>query len=159
MEKQLGMNMYEIGYLVMPLVPEDAALSEHSAIKAGLEKIGAVIGRDEAPRLRPIAYSIPRRISDKKFNFTDAYFGWVRYEVDPSLTAAVRDLLDRRENLLRHLIISIDKKEIAAAEAALAAQANAAAVAPEADASDVQAEAPTEALIDKQIDEMIAPMI
>ena len=148
--------MYEIGYLVMPIVAEETAREEHAAICAGLEKLGAVISEDENPRMRPLAYSIPRRISDKKFNFTDAYFAWIRYEVDPSVAAAVKEMLDRRQNILRHLTISLDKKGLIAAAEAKAAREKAAAEHAAKAAPEAEGEMTNEQL-DKQIEEMLSP--
>lgn len=157
MEKERGMNMYEVGYLVMPIVAEETAREEHAAIRAGLEKLGAIISEEDVPRMRPLAYSIPRRISDKKFNFTDAYFAWIRYEVSPALAASVKEMLDRRENLLRHLTISLDKKGlIAAAEAKAAREKAAAEHAATVKTEEGETEMTNEQL-DKQIEDMLAP--
>ncbi|MES2953708.1 MAG: hypothetical protein V4674_04095 [Patescibacteria group bacterium] len=120
-------TLYEIGYVLMPLLTPENALEEAAQVKNGVEKLGAEMTEEGSPKMIPLGFPMPRRISDKKFNFQDGYFGWMRFRLNPSKISEVKDILVRREvhgSMLRHLLISVDEKALIAdakaAEAKLA---------------------------------------
>lgn len=155
--EEMNTKMYEVDYLVMPLLDEAAAQSLAASLRTGLTALSAEIAEEGAPKMVPLAYDLPRRIGEKKFTFTDAYFGWMRFHVEPSKQEAVKELFTRESQLLRHLIITLDKNALLAEKKQAEARAKRAAE-KSLENTEAEAKAPenAEAAIDKEIDSMVA---
>ena len=99
------MHIYEVSYLVVPTVSEDKVTEEVSAIRGALEGAGAAIIAEEFPKSRTLAYTMERSIESKKQKFNEGYFGWVKFESPVASILNIKQGLDKRANILRHLII------------------------------------------------------
>jgi ribosomal protein S6 len=115
-------SLYEVGYLVMPLLAPEAALEEHEAVKKGIESLGGKITEDGTPKMTGLGYPMPRRIGEKKYNFQDGFFAWVRFELAPVKSLVAKEWLDKRENFLRYLLVTVDEKALLADKAAVEAK-------------------------------------
>lgn len=154
-----NMKIYEVGYLVIPLLDETAVQSLAASLKSGLTALGATITEEGAPKMTSLAYTLSRRIGEKKFDFAEGYFGSFRYDAMPETAAAIKELFDREEKLLRTLIVSLDRNALLAEKKQAEARAKRAlekaaetAEAGEAGATPVEGEA----AIDKEIDNLLS---
>jgi len=98
-------RIYEVGYLVLPTLPEDKVAAAVGDLKAALEKSNAVVISDENPRVTRLAYSIEKVIDNKKNKFDTAYFGWVKFEAPAEAAQDLKGSLDRNEKFVRFMII------------------------------------------------------
>lgn len=98
-------HIYEVSYLVVPVVSEDKVTEEVSAIRNALEGAGAAIIAEEFPKIRTLAYSMERSIESKKQKFSEGYFGWIKFELPAVSISNIKQKLDNMPNILRHLII------------------------------------------------------
>ena len=106
LEKDFIPQIYELGYHVISLVPEEEVLGEVENLKSILEKHGAsFIGEEDLPKLISLAYKIDKKIANKKHIFDKAYFGWVKFEVNPLNLPMIHNEIKELENILRFLII------------------------------------------------------
>lgn len=115
-------KLYEIGYLVMPLLAAEAVTAEAEELKAGLVSLGATITEEGAPKVAPLGFKMSRRIGEKKYDFQDGFFGYFRFELEPTKALAAKEWWDKRTNLLRYLLIAVDEAAIIADEKAAAAK-------------------------------------
>jgi ribosomal protein S6 len=99
-------SIYEIGYLFVPTIPEDAILGKFSELKSYLEKKGATFIQEELPKMMTLAYEMNRTIANKKTWFSTAYFGFIKFEIEGSTIDLINKELSRNEDLIRFLIIS-----------------------------------------------------
>jgi len=100
-------SVYEIGYLLVPSVPEDQAATEGQKIGEIAEKAGASIVSQEGPRRRHLAYSIRRKTLAGAYDaFDEAYFGWVKFEVGTGEIEAVKKAVAALPAVLRFLLIT-----------------------------------------------------
>ena len=109
-EQNLNLNdrepkLYEIGFLLSPLVTE-TAVTETVA-----KEIGGVIltagGKVEAeinPVLTKLAYSVTKTINHKNYSYKDAYFGAVRFSALPDSISKISEILDKSTIVIRYLI-------------------------------------------------------
>jgi ribosomal protein S6 len=103
-------QMYELGYLLLPLVAQEKVSDEVLALRGIIESAGGMILEEETPKLRPLAYDISKSMANKKNKFDQAYFGWIRYQSGSSVTPSIKDAVEKRENILRFLIIKTVKE-------------------------------------------------
>lgn len=99
-------SIYELGYLFVPTIAEENILGKFSELKSYLEKKGATFIQEELPKMMTLAYEMSKTISNKKTWFSSAYFGFIKFEIEPSVIDSINKELARDEDLIRFLIVS-----------------------------------------------------
>lgn len=99
------MQIYEVGFHIIPIVSVDALPAEVNAIRSLVESNGGAIISEQAPESRELAYTLTRMTAGKREKFNSAYFGWIKFECPVGAVNTVKDTLDKNRNILRHLII------------------------------------------------------
>lgn len=106
MEKEvLEPRVYELGYHVLPFLSEADLEKEIDAIKKALTDLGGLPIKIGDPRLMELAYPMYKIIDNKRIEFNQAYFGWIKFDVAPDKMAEFKTFLDKNANLLRFLIV------------------------------------------------------
>ncbi len=100
-----GMQVYELGFHIVPLVAEENLAAEMATIKSTLEKYGAVFITEDFPKMKALSYPMRKKIDATNHNFKSAYFGWVKFETKPAELPAIKSELDLNKNILRFLLI------------------------------------------------------
>ncbi len=108
--KEDKVQIYEIGYLLIPSIPEEKVTSEVAVLKGILSKKGAEFIADEAPELRTLAYSMTKKIGASNNKFEQAYFGWFKFELSTKETESVKKAFDENPHMLRMLFITTVKE-------------------------------------------------
>ncbi len=98
--------IYEVGYLILPTVGEDALAPEVSKLKETLSDASAKVIGDEYPALINLQYEMTKRIDTKNVRFDQAYFGWIKFETEGESIEKIKKQLDLNKVLLRYIIIS-----------------------------------------------------
>ena len=99
-------KIYEVGYHIISSVSEENLPTEVEKIKAYLAKEKASILSEEAPKLRPLAYSIKKAFGGTYKTFDKAYFGFIKFELPEDGDIRNIDLsMKNNESVLRHLVI------------------------------------------------------
>lgn len=98
-------SIYEVGYLMLPSIPEENLGGEVTMLKDSLSENGAVFISDEYPKMMELAYEMSRSIANKKQKFSYGYFGWVKFECSTAQAKIIKDILDKNEKLVRYLMI------------------------------------------------------
>lgn len=106
LNKDMGdIQIYELGYHLLPTVPEEKILEEVAQIHAVIsESKGSVIG-EGAPVLKNLAYDMGKRIETKSLNFSKAYFGWIKFETERSGIENIQKKVEVLPSVLRFLIV------------------------------------------------------
>lgn len=148
-------QVYEVGYHLLPSVPEEEVASEVAKIHSILSENGASVIAEGLPLLRQLAYAISKKIETKTLNFHKAYFGWIKFEMDRGQVENLKNKITDLPKILRFLIIKtvrentmyspkvpVFKKELSREDTATEGE--------------VAAKTPaTEAEIDKSIDDLV----
>ncbi len=115
---------YEIGYLLSPLVLEEAILAMvDELVRTPVEKAGGTVTGTTPPKRQALAYQIGKAINHKRTNYREAYFGAVRFDAAPETLAAIKKDLDLAENILRYIMINLPRRaELPAAKRPLGAR-------------------------------------
>jgi len=99
-------KIYEVGYHIISSVAEENIPAEVEKIKAYLAKEKAVIISEEAPKLRPLAYSIKKGFGGIYKTYDKAYFGFIKFELNEA--GDVRDIdlaMKNNDSILRYIVI------------------------------------------------------
>jgi ribosomal protein S6 len=99
-------RVYEVGYHIVSSVPEEKVAGEVEKIKALITKNGGEFIAEEAPKLRPLAYSMVKVVGSTRSKYNDAYFGWVKFDIKTEGLAAIKTSLDESDAILRYILIS-----------------------------------------------------
>lgn len=110
-EKQDRLTVYEIGYLIASSVPEDKVGNEIEAIKKIINNSGASVIAEGTPIRQPLAYTIKRKTVGGSYDkYDEAYFGWVKFEVDSSAIESVKKSIEILPSIIRVLVITTVKE-------------------------------------------------
>jgi ribosomal protein S6 len=100
-------SVYEISYLVPTSVAEDNISAEGEALKKVILDAGASVITDEAPHRQKLAYTMRKKtVSGSYDKYDEAYFGWVKFELDTDKIEGVKKTFDSHPSVLRYLLIS-----------------------------------------------------
>lgn len=108
MEKES--KLYEIGYLLNPVLAEEAVADEVNAIRGIIEKNGGAITSEEKAKAIKLAYTIKKTRVGK---FETAHFGWIRFFAEPESVVAIKNDVDKMENVIRFLIVIASEEQMA----------------------------------------------
>ena len=102
---------YELAFHVLPTVAEGEVADVFTSLKTAIEKAGGTITLEEAPARFELAYEIIKLLEGRNRKFTSAYFGWVRFTLEPVQLEELMEEVEGTPQLLRHLVIRLTKAE------------------------------------------------
>lgn len=111
-------SIYEVGYIMIPSIPEENLGAEVTSFKDFLGEKGATFVSDEYPKMLELAYEMSRSIANKKQKFSYGYFGWVKFECTTVSAKIIKDYLDKNEKLVRYLMIKTVRESTMSAKRA-----------------------------------------
>jgi len=103
-------RVYELGYHIIPAVSEEEAPKEAAAIKEFIVAHGGTPISEQEPKHMTLAYPMYRTENGKKETFEAAYFGGIKFEMNPADVIEVKNVLDINKNILRHIIFKTVKE-------------------------------------------------
>lgn len=128
-------TVYEIGYLVLPSIPEENLSGVVDSIKALVKKASGHELDSETPFKYDLAYTMAKTVGQSRYVVKDAYLGWLKFELESGKVAAVKAGLEKINELLRFILIKAPRETtftFAQALAKMAEKENASAPAEEA---------------------------
>lgn len=102
---------YEFAFHVLPTVAEGEVSSVFDALKQLITKHGGEIFAEEAPERVDLAYEIVKHLEGRNRSFSSAYFGWVRFSLEPASIPELTAAVEGRSDILRYLLIRLTKME------------------------------------------------
>jgi len=102
---------YELAFHVLPTVAEGEVADVFTSLKSVIEKAGGTVTTEEEPKRFDLAYEIVKYLEGRNRKFTSAYFGWVRFTLEPAKIEEVTEAVEGTNQLLRHLLIRLTKME------------------------------------------------
>ncbi len=130
------MDVYEVGYLLMPTVPEDSLSAEVSWLHDIIAANNGEIISEEFPKMRTLTYTMEKILESKHQKFNNAYFGWIKFELPVANIKVITHEIEKRSTMLRNLVIkTVRENTLYGTKLAEAKKAEEAAVADEKAAS------------------------
>ncbi len=104
-EQESALRVYEVGYLVLPSVPEEHIPEFTNNLKGVILREGGAVISEGEPLIRPLAYEMVKPLGTRNERYKSAYFGWVKFEVSPQGALEIKKSLDAMESLLRFILV------------------------------------------------------
>jgi len=104
-------SSYELAFHVLPTVAEGEVPAVFQTLKDIITKAGGELSIEEAPARFDLAYEIVQYLEGRNRKFTSAYFGWVRFTIEPAKIEFILEDLAGAKELLRHMVIKLTKNE------------------------------------------------
>ncbi len=98
-------RIYEVGFLFVPTITEEALATDVGALKDSIGKHGVAFISEEFPKAIELAYTMDRTIDHKRQKYDRAYFGWVKFEADPEMLESIKKTLEANDKIIRFLIV------------------------------------------------------
>ncbi|MDZ4206061.1 MAG: 30S ribosomal protein S6 [Patescibacteria group bacterium] len=102
--------VYEIGYLILPSIPEDKLSNITNAIRKVITTEGGTEIDAEAPFKETLAYTMSKTIGASRYVLSDAYLGWIKFEVDRAKAPTIKAGVEEIEEVLRFLLIKAPRE-------------------------------------------------
>ncbi len=102
-------RVYEISYILVPTITEDAAAEKISSLKQSIAALGASFISEEEPYMRDLAYEMLRVIKNVNNRFDTGFFGWIKFELDPSKLTKVEKMWKLDEDVIRYIAVKADR--------------------------------------------------
>lgn len=109
-------RVYEIGYLLVSDLKEEEVPTVYGDLKELVSSFGGQIISDEMPVAINLAYPMRKVIQNVNHNYDSAYFGWVKFFMDPEKVAELKRKLDFDSRIIRFLIIKTVKENTIASK-------------------------------------------
>ncbi len=103
-------RVYEIGYLLAPTVNEGDLTNERDALVALITKFKGIVISEEQPGLIDLAYDMTKIINNKKHTYSQAYFGWIKFDITPNVIEILTEEVEAVESLLRSIMIKTERE-------------------------------------------------
>jgi ribosomal protein S6 len=103
---------YELGYLIVPTVPEAEVEAAVQELSAAITKAGGVIVTSGTPEFIDLAYTMEKSIGSKKNRYGQGYFGWVKFDTDPEVLETLKKAFDANVSLIRYLLIKTSDQNL-----------------------------------------------
>ena len=98
-------GVYEVGYHIVPIVAESDLGIRVTAIRDMIEGAGGSMIADEYPKHMELAYPIVKIAANKRAIHHSAYFGWMKFEVEPQGAKAIDLKLKADDLILRYIVV------------------------------------------------------
>lgn len=98
-------RVYELGYLLSPTVDEGNLSEERDALVALITRYKGIVISEAQPQLVDLAYKMTKTISNKKNIYSQAYFGWIKFDIIPNMIDALTEEIEVLETIVRSIMI------------------------------------------------------
>lgn len=98
-------RVYELGYLLMPSVNEGNLADERDALVALITKFKGIVVSEGQPQLVDLAYEMSKMINNKKHTYSQAYFGWIKFDITPDVIDALTLEVEDGESIIRSIMV------------------------------------------------------
>lgn len=108
--KDSNARVYEVGFLLTPTISEDEMPAVYGSIKELVASFGGEIISDELPKMIGLAYAMSKVLKNIRHKFDSAYFGWIKFSMDPEKVLELKKKLDLDLNIIRFLTMKTVKE-------------------------------------------------
>ncbi len=104
-ETTIDSRVYEVSFIFDNKLDEQTALEKANAIKQSIATLGGSFISEEVPYMRELAYEMIRVVNNINVRFNEGYFGWIKFEMEPSQVKELEKGLKLDEQVVRYLVV------------------------------------------------------
>ncbi|HBM45875.1 MAG: hypothetical protein UT05_C0006G0024 [Parcubacteria group bacterium GW2011_GWF2_38_76] len=106
-------NVYELGYLLIPIIAPEKLVEEVNEIRNVIESSGGLVLFEEGAKSRKLAYEMSvDTTGGKRSKYDDAYFGWMKFSLSSDSVSKMEAELKKNPSVIRYLVINLTKEGI-----------------------------------------------
>lgn len=109
-------RVYELGYHILSSVDEGNIEQEREALVAIITKFKGIVISEEMPALVDLAYDMDKIIENKRTSYSQAYFGWIKFDLAPELTKDLEKEIESLNSILRYILIKTTRENTIVSE-------------------------------------------
>jgi len=148
-------KIYEIGYLLVSSLPDEKIPGEVEEIKNVIAKAEGEVISSEDPILIDLAYPMVKVAGATRQKYSRGYFGWVKFEGEPTSLETIKKTLDLSSTILRYLIVKTVRENTLLNGKMVLRQEEREEMLPAEDMTDEAVEAVEGEVADKAIDDLV----
>ncbi|MBX4189237.1 30S ribosomal protein S6 [Candidatus Parcubacteria bacterium] len=103
-------GVYELGYLILPSIPEENVSEVVTRLKTIVTSAGGLEIASEDPFKMDLAYTMSKVVGARKYVVKDAYIGWMKFEVEPEAVPSMQNEVKAVDEVLRFLLIKAPRE-------------------------------------------------
>lgn len=103
-------RLYELGFLLVPTTPEVEVPKKVDSLKSVIVSAQGEVSSEGTPEYIDLAYTIEKTFGSKTAKYSQGYFGFIKFEAEPSSLEAIKKSLDAENDLIRYLLVKTDKE-------------------------------------------------
>jgi len=107
-DKEKTAVAYELGYHLVPSLGEDDLALRVTDLQKAIAALGGSILSEGEPQSFTLSYTMHKMRAGKWDRYDSSFLGWIRFELEPSKLAELKDTLEHNEHLIRYLLIKLD---------------------------------------------------
>lgn len=116
-------SVYEVSYLIVPSVAQENLPEKISALRGVIESAGGKLLDEGDPKYQDLAYDMATVVANKKVVHKAGYFGWLKFEINPTSIKKIDEKFETNTELIRFLIIKTVREDtLAPIEAVFASE-------------------------------------
>ena len=112
-------SVYEIGFLVLPSIPEDKVSDVTDAIRKVVTKEDGKEIDAEEPFMEQLAYPMSKTVGASRYVVEEAYIGWIKFDLPADPVAGVehpietiKKGIEKIDEVLRFLLVKAPRETI-----------------------------------------------
>lgn len=109
-------KVYEVGYLLVPSIPEEEIPLMYGNLKELISSLKGVMISDEMPSMINLAYTMQKTVQNVRNKYDTGYFGWLKFYMDGENVLTLKKKLDLDGKIIRFLILKTVKENTIAAK-------------------------------------------
>ena len=110
MDEMKDNKIYEISFILDNHLSEADALQKAESFKNLIASLSGSFISEETPYMRELSYQMIRVVNNINVRFKEGYFGWIKFEINPTNIKELESKLKLDENIIRYLVIKTKKE-------------------------------------------------
>ncbi|OGZ08437.1 MAG: hypothetical protein A3C93_01475 [Candidatus Lloydbacteria bacterium RIFCSPHIGHO2_02_FULL_54_17] len=98
-------RVYEVGFHISPTIAEEDLGIRVTAVRDAVEAAGGRMIADEYPKHIDLAYPIVKVSANKRATHHSAYFGWMKFDMEPKGAKVLDATLKKDDYILRFILV------------------------------------------------------
>ncbi|MEI7765388.1 MAG: 30S ribosomal protein S6 [bacterium] len=110
------LKVYEVGYLLVPSIPEEEVGAVYGNLKELISSFDGVMISDEMPGMINLAYTMQKTVQNVRSKYSTGYFGWMKFYMSAEKIISLKKKLDLDSKIIRFLVLKTVKENTIAAK-------------------------------------------